>query len=144
MDYFKSLQTLSCDWAQLPSTMYSMFFLCVCVYVICDVFLLPLFYCVVWKITKLLELIPLTNCTTFLFALILTCPVYVWSAHHCWPTARLWLSKIVQVKWDSGTSLIQPDGTAGYSAFDLRACPEQRGNGSFKTLHAVFAWCCCY
>lgn len=44
----------------------------------------------------------------------------------CWPATSLWLSKIGQVKRDSGASLIQFDGTAGCSEFDQPVEQEQR------------------
>lgn len=57
--------------------------------------------------------------------------------------ASPWLSKIGQVKRDSGASLIQFDRTAGYSEFDLLISREQGRNRAphpVKVLHHVFCF----
>lgn len=61
-----------------------------------------------------------------------------------WLAASLWLSKIGQVKQDSGASLIQFDGTTGYSEFDPFIKWEQRRNctPSFKSSSRALRCCC--
>lgn len=42
----------------------------------------------------------------------------------CWLAASLWLSKIGQVEWDSGASLVQFDSAAGRAESDRLIKPH--------------------